>query len=317
MAAAGLGLAGVTQAVELLARGLRLAARGRHDPVLRHRNGGRVQRDPSEAGRVAVFHLDIVPQPPEPQQQPDTFEARLADCRPHLRSAMAAHLERKRGACGPKTVSSLATRLAHFGRFLAEHDPELESLAGLGRQRHIEPYLSAVANAVSSKTAQAITVADQDRRIRAVGHMLAEITEWGWDDAPVRKLIFWSDHPRRPRPLPRYLPVDADRRLTEALEASTYHLAAGAHGPPRPRLSRDEPALRAPLRLHRPRRIRTRPRPGQGPHRRHAHTDGPAAHPRHRHDPHTLTGLAYGSSFNCGIDVARRGLWEARIFFWF
>ena len=25
----------------------------------------------------------------------------------------------------------------------------------------------------------------------------------------------------------------------------------------------------------------------------------------------------YGSFFICGIDVARRGLWEARIFFWF
>ena len=177
---------------------------------------------------TVLFHLDIVPQPPEPPQQPDTFEARLADCRPHLRSAMAAYLERKRGTCRPKTVSSLATRLAHFGRFLAEHDPELESLAGLGRQRHIEPYLNSVANAASSKTGRAITVADQDRRIRAVGHMLAEITEWGWDDAPARKLIFRSDHPRQPRPLPRYLPVDADRRLTEALEASTYRLAADA-----------------------------------------------------------------------------------------
>ena len=280
MAAAGLGLAGVTQAVELLARGLRLAARGRHGPVLRHGGGGRVQRDSGETGRVAVGRPAVDPDRPPTRavghrrpgsarrrvpgprgrdratlaalpdrarvrphgavpprhrppttrapQQPDTFEARLADCRPNLRPAMAAYLERKRGTCRPKTVSSLATRLAHFGRFLAEHDPELESLAGLGRQRHIEPYLSAVANAASSKTGRAITVADQDRRIRAVGHMLAEITEWGWDDAPARKLIFRSDHPRQPRPLPRYLPVDADRRLTEALEASTYRLAADA-----------------------------------------------------------------------------------------
>ena len=190
--------------------------------------GWRHYRTALVCAHTVLFHLDIVAQPPEPHQQPDTFEARLADCRPNLRCAMAAYLECKRGTCRPKTVSSLATRLACFGRFLAEHDPELESLAGLGRQRHIEPYLNSVANAVSSKTGRAITVADQDRRIRAVGHMLAEITEWGWDDAPARKLIFRSDHPRQPRPLPRYLPVDADRRLTEALEASTYRLAADA-----------------------------------------------------------------------------------------
>ena len=30
----------------------------------------------------------------------------------------------------------------HFGRFLAEADPGLASLAGLDRQRHIEPYLA-------------------------------------------------------------------------------------------------------------------------------------------------------------------------------
>ena len=190
--------------------------------------GWRHYRTALVCAHTVLFHLDIVPQPPEPLQQPDTFEARLADCHPNLRSAMAAYLERKCGTCRPKTVSSLATRLACFGRFLAEHDPELESLAALDRQRHVEPYLSAVASAVSSKTGQAITVADQDRRIRAVGHMLAEITEWGWEDAPARKLVFRTDHPRKPRPLPRYLPVDADRRLTEALEASTYRLAADA-----------------------------------------------------------------------------------------
>jgi integrase len=64
--------------------------------------------------------------------------------------------------------------------------------------------------------------------VRAVGNLLNEITEWGWDDAPTRKLIFRTDHPRKPRPLPRYVPVDADRRLTAALEASDYRLAADA-----------------------------------------------------------------------------------------
>jgi integrase len=71
-------------------------------------------------------------------------------------------------------------------------------------------------------------VADRARRISALSCFLAEITEWGWPDAPPRKLVFRSDIPRLPRPLPRYLPVDADRRLGEALAASPNRLAAGA-----------------------------------------------------------------------------------------
>jgi len=190
--------------------------------------GWRHYRSALVCAHTVLFHLDIVDEPPKPAQQPDTFETRLADCHPNLRPAFVAYLERKLGTCRPKTVSSLATRIAHFGRFLAETDPDLATLAGLHRQRHIEPYLNSVAHAASAKTGKAITVADQDRRVRAVGNMLAEITEWGWDDAPTKKLIFRTDHPRKPRPLPRYVPVDADRRLTAALEASDYRLAADA-----------------------------------------------------------------------------------------
>ncbi len=177
---------------------------------------------------TVLFHLGVVATPPPAPLQPDTLEDRLVDARPALRPLFVAYLERKTGTCRPKTVSSLATRLAHFARFLAAIDPDLGSLADLDRCRHIEPYLNTVANATSTKTGSPVTVADQDRRIRAVGHMLTEITEWGWDDAPGRRLIFRSDYPRLPRPLPRYLPVDADRRLTDALVASEYRLSADA-----------------------------------------------------------------------------------------
>ena len=40
-----------------------------------------------------------------------------AVCRP-LRPSFVAYLERKAGTCHAKTVTGLATRLAHFGQFL-------------------------------------------------------------------------------------------------------------------------------------------------------------------------------------------------------
>ena len=180
------------------------------------------------AAHRVLFHLDVTDTPPPASQTPKSFDDRVADTSALLRPAFVAYLERKLGTCRPKTVSSLATRLAHFGRFLADIDPALVSLAGLDRRRHIEPYLNSVAAAVSVTTGRPLTSADQARRILAVSCFLADITEWGWPDAPPRRLVFRSDIPRLPQPLPRYLPVDADRRLTEALAASDYRLAADA-----------------------------------------------------------------------------------------
>ena len=175
-----------------------------------------------------LFHLGVLEDPPPHWQGRDPFEERLSATSATLRPAFAAYLRRKGATLHPDTVSSLATRLAHFGRFLAEIDSGLTSLAGLDRRRHIEPYLNTTATAINQKNGEVITRGDQARRILAVSSFLTDITEWGWEDAPARKLIFRSDVPRLPAPLPRYLPIDADRRLGEALECSEFRLAADA-----------------------------------------------------------------------------------------
>jgi integrase len=190
--------------------------------------GWRHYRGAIHTARHVLFHLNITDSPPAAWPTPKSLDDRFVDTSGALRFLFVGYLQRKEGTCRPKTVSSLATRLAHFGRFLAEIDPDLNSLAGLDRRRHIEPYLNSVAVARNTITGAAITVADQARRILAVANFFTEITEWGWDDAPARRLIFNSDLPRLPRPLPRYLPVDADRRLGETLHTSDYRLAADA-----------------------------------------------------------------------------------------
>jgi integrase len=190
--------------------------------------GWRHYRAAMDATRQVLFHLGVLDAPAPPGLVPLPLSERLGAVSIALRPSFVSYLQRKAATCRPKTVSSLATRLAHFGRFLAEVDPGLQSLAELDRRRHIEPFLNSVAAAINTKTSERISAADQDRRIRAVSNFLSEITEWGWDDAPPRRLLFRSDMPRLPRPLPRYVPVDADRRLTEALAASSYRLAADA-----------------------------------------------------------------------------------------
>lgn len=204
-----------------------LAAAGRQ----REQRTGRTWRHyrvTCHSARQVLFHLGVLDSPAPPALVPRSLEQRMADVPEPLRAAFVDYLHRKSATCRPKTVSSLATRLSHFGRFLAEADPDLTSLANLDRRRHIEAFITSLLEATSKATGRPISVADRGRRIHAVSNFLAEITEWGWDDAPPRRLIFHSDLPRLPKPLPRYLPVDADRRLTDALTASPNRLAADA-----------------------------------------------------------------------------------------
>ncbi|HTW98806.1 MAG TPA: tyrosine-type recombinase/integrase, partial [Acidimicrobiales bacterium] len=180
------------------------------------------------AAQRVLFHLGVLDVLPPHWQGPQSFEQRMAEVPSALRGSFVAYLERKTGTCRLDTVTCLATRLSHFGRFLGELDPALGSLAGLDRRRHIEPYLSSLTATLNEKNGEPISRADQARRIIAVSSFLTDITEWGWDETPARKLLFRSDVPRLPRVLPRYVPVDADRRLAEALERSSFRLAGDA-----------------------------------------------------------------------------------------
>jgi integrase len=180
----------------------------------------------SGAHRV-LFHLGTVEVPPK-RRGPSSLQERMADVAPALRPAFVAYLERKSGTCVSGTITTMATRLVHFGRFLAETDPQLASLSDLDRRRHIEPYLNSLPTAINVNNGEVITRADQARRVHTLSSFLTDITERGWEEAPARRLVFRSDIPRLPRPLPRYSPVDADRRLQEALECSEFRLAADA-----------------------------------------------------------------------------------------
>ena len=175
-----------------------------------------------------LFHLQILPEPPARSSRSPGMADRMAGITPPIADSLVAYLEAKKATCTPKTVSCLASRLMHFGRFLTASDPELTTLAGLGRQRHIEPYLTSVAAAPNSKKDAVITPGEQQRRVLAVAGMLTDITAWGWDSAPARQLVFPGDTPRLPKALPRYLPVDADRRLADALRSSPNTLVASA-----------------------------------------------------------------------------------------
>ena len=96
------------------------------------------------ASRAVIYHLGA---PAEPVPKRSTlgrwsWERHLDGVSPQVRRPMTAYLERLQGTHARSSVQGAASELAHFGRFLARHDPGLASLALLDRQRHIEPYLN-------------------------------------------------------------------------------------------------------------------------------------------------------------------------------
>jgi len=182
------------------------------------------------AAWAVLFHLGIVDVTPPNRRRRDH------DGHAHhfggVPAWLAARLEDYTSAISgtheSSTMEGIAIRLAHFGRHLAAVDPDLDTLAGLDRQRHIETYLAATAVATALRGGQPIGAGEQRNRIITLGRFLADITEWEWPDAPARRLVFTRDIPKLPRPLPRYLPADADRLIGDALEASPNRLLADA-----------------------------------------------------------------------------------------
>ena len=182
------------------------------------------------ASRAVAYHLGAPAEPVPKRSTPGrwSWELHLAGVPGQVRRPMTAYLERLQGTLARTSVQGTASELAHFGRFLARHDPQLESLAALDRQRHIEPYLNEVAAAVNHRTLAPIAKSTAKQRIQALGSFLDAIAEWGWPEAPARRLIFTRDAPKLPHPLPRYLPPDQERALLAALESSPSRLRADA-----------------------------------------------------------------------------------------
>ena len=183
------------------------------------------------ASRTVLYHLGAPLTPAATKHATHLrwdWERHFRDAPEAVGRSLVAYCECAAGTRTRGTMSHIAGRLAHFARFLAQHDPTWTSLAELDRQRHLEPYLAAVAAASHPHTGQPVSAAERRSRILTVGRMIDDILEWGWAEAPTRRLVFPRDAPRIPRPLPRYLPPDSDRRLTEALRASPQRLRADA-----------------------------------------------------------------------------------------
>ena len=163
-----------------------------------------------------LYELQVITAPPRRRWQPGSLARRFEPvAAPEIRRAMLRYVNTRSAVLSRSSVGGLVDALIPFGEFLANHHPEIKSLRQLQRC-HIEQWL--VWNRTRTWRGrvardQQISASAAHGSVLAVRNMFDDLTLWGWAERPKRRLIFSSDVPRLPRPLPRGLAPDVDAAL--------------------------------------------------------------------------------------------------------
>ncbi|HUY96391.1 MAG TPA: tyrosine-type recombinase/integrase [Verrucomicrobiae bacterium] len=171
--------------------------------------------------QTLLYELGNPTTPPRRRLTAATLEGRFqAIDAPELRRPMLAYLRARSAALSASSIAGLANDLLVFSEYLGQHHPEVSGLPALERS-HIEgflvwnrhrPWRGRLARAAP------VSISVVHRAVLTLRNFLDDITLWGWADRPARRLVFATDVPRLPRPLPRALAPDHDAALMGAVE---------------------------------------------------------------------------------------------------
>ena len=174
------------------------------------------------AAETVLYHLGVFEQPtPHGHAREHSWAGYLKGVpQPGLKATMLRYVEQMATTRRASTVIGYCHLLVPFARYLAEHHPEVENVGDLRRDAHIEPYL--IWNATREwtppgGTPQRYSARERQHGVLDIKFFFDTITEWGWEEAPKRRLLFPSDVPKRDKPLPRFIPQDQEARLMAAI----------------------------------------------------------------------------------------------------
>jgi integrase len=128
---------------------------------------------------------------------------------PELREVVRRYLRQLAAVLKPGTVAGYANTLCQFSAFVEALDPGLSSFGQLRRERHLEPWLVEVSH-------RPLSASHRRGLVMEVKRFLDDLEEWGWEQAPRRRLLFAQDLPKLSSCLPRYLPHEQDEALCRA-----------------------------------------------------------------------------------------------------
>lgn len=180
----------------------------------------------SRAGKIfglrkLLFEAGLADCPPARRRVggPLTRQQRLATTTPpEIRSTFLDYLDARSAVLRPKTIAKLTSALAIFGEFLSDQFPDVTTITGIER-RHVQAFLTWTAtrecrNYYRGRTVGPFVTAHAAIVLRG---FFDDITEWGWPQAPARRLMFTSDIPKQPTMIPRALAPNIDTALMTAV----------------------------------------------------------------------------------------------------
>jgi site-specific recombinase XerD len=173
------------------------------------------------ACRQLLYECAVIDHPPKRGPAPATLDERLRVIRaPEIRRVIGRYIHTRAAVLAPKTLESLFDDLVPLTEFLAERFPAIGSLDQLERG-HIEEFLTwnRTERTWRGRRARPQLVGDAvvHHTVITVRNFFDDLILWGWADAPRHQLLFATDIPRLPKPLPRALAPDADNALMAAV----------------------------------------------------------------------------------------------------
>jgi integrase len=139
-----------------------------------------------------------------------------------IRETLLRYIRVRVAVLRPKSVESLINDLLPFAEYLTAHHPQLTSLRELDRTC-IEGYLAWNrtrgwrGQRAAAGAGRTVSAAVAQSAVLSLRNLLDDITAWGWEQAPARRLVFAADVPKLDQPLPRALAPDIDTTVMNAV----------------------------------------------------------------------------------------------------
>ena len=168
--------------------------------------------------RLTLFHAgQISTLRPPPARQPVSVTG-WAAVTPVFAATARRYVQQVTVSLRPSTVKSIEHDLRQFGIWLAHTHPDVVSCADLERT-HIEAFkrwLSTHPTPITGKPLNRVSIKNALINLHC---FLTRIAEWGYENPPIRPLMFPGDLPIIDKPLPRFLDDAAATKLLRSARA--------------------------------------------------------------------------------------------------
>jgi len=174
-------------------------------------------RTRSFAIRELSFQLGICAQPPRRHRSATTpVEMATQIPQPAIRREVVRYVETIQTVLRPMTAYARVKAIRVLFDWLSEVFPVVDRLDQLERATHIEPFLAWASHRPwrgANGRGRTISATQFHHDLVDLRVFFEDIAAWGWPSQPPRRLLFLSDLPRMPEPMPKALPPVTDSAL--------------------------------------------------------------------------------------------------------